>query len=88
MALDTDSDLPAVTAAVTAPLNALQGLVDEVVTIAREESLPPVVKAPLERLGGALQPLLAAGKIVETIARHRLVRQRPRPDRAVGAGPL
>jgi hypothetical protein len=67
MALDTDSDLPAVTAAVTAPMNALQGLVDEVVTIAREESLPPVVKAPLERLGGALQPLLAAGKIVETI---------------------
>ena len=67
MALDTDSDLPAVTAAVAAPLTALQGLVDEVVTIAREESLPPVVKAPLERLGGALQPLLAAGKIVETI---------------------
>jgi hypothetical protein len=68
MALDTDSDLPAVTAAVTAPLNALQGLVDEVLAITREESLPPVVKAPLERLGGALQPLLAAGKILQTIA--------------------
>ena len=34
MALDTDSDVAAVTAAVTAPLQALRALVDEVVAVA------------------------------------------------------
>jgi hypothetical protein len=67
LALDTPSDIPAVTAAVGDLLDELRDLVDEILAIVAELPLPPLVKAQLERLAGATAPLLAAGKVVDTI---------------------
>ncbi len=67
LALDTPSDLPAVTAAVGDLLDDLRDLVDEVLAIVSELPLPPLVKAQLERLGGATAPLLAADAVLDTI---------------------
>jgi len=68
MALDTPSDLPAVTAAVSGLLTAIAGLVTSLQTTVRTLPLPPEAKAELERLVGALAPLLDAAEIAETIA--------------------
>jgi hypothetical protein len=67
LALDTPSDLPAVTAAVSDILDDLAGFVDDLQSIALTLPLPPTAKAELERLTGALQPLLAAAEIAGTI---------------------
>jgi hypothetical protein len=68
MALDEPSDLAAVTAAVSGIMNALGGFVTQLKTTIATLPMPPVVKAELERLVGALDPLLDAAKVVDTIA--------------------
>jgi hypothetical protein len=68
MALDEPSDLVAVTAAVSGVMNALGGFVTQLKSTLATLPLPPLVKAELERLVGALDPLLDAAEVVETIA--------------------
>ena len=67
LALDTPSDIPAVTVAVGDLLDDLRDLVEEILAIVAELPLPPLVKAQLERLAGATAPLLAASEVVATI---------------------
>lgn len=67
MALDSVSDLPTVKAAVSGILNSIASLVTSLQTTARALPLPPTTKAELERLTGALSPLLDAGEILSTI---------------------
>ncbi len=67
MSLGDPSDLPAVTAAVSGLLDTLAGFVTDLGTTVRTVPLPPAVKAELERLVGALAPVLDAAEIVHTI---------------------
>lgn len=67
LALDTPSSPADVAAAVSAALTALAGLVDDLGATIREQPLPPPVKAELERLVGALDPVLDAAEIAQTI---------------------
>ena len=48
-------------------LGELRDLVDEILAIVAELSLPPLVKAQLERLAGATAPLLAVDAVLDTI---------------------
>ena len=79
MSLGDPSDLPAVTAAVSGLLDTLAGFVTDLATTARTVPLPPAVKAELERLVGALAPVLDAAEIAHTLERGRGLRQRMDP---------
>lgn len=65
--LQTPSSVADVTAAVSAALGALAGFVDTLGGIVREQPLPAPVKAELERLVNALDPVLDAADIASTI---------------------
>ncbi|MGB7981228.1 MAG: hypothetical protein WCF36_10625 [Candidatus Nanopelagicales bacterium] len=67
MALSAPSDLPAVTSAVSGLLGTMAGFVTELGTTVRTVPLPPAVKAELERLVGALGPVLGAAQTLEAI---------------------
>ncbi|MCB0907878.1 MAG: hypothetical protein KDB63_12260 [Nocardioidaceae bacterium] len=68
MALDEPSDLATVTAAVAALLDDLSGFVGSLGTAVADLPMPASVKAPLERLVGALRPVLDAAAVADTIA--------------------
>lgn len=65
--LDNPSSVADVTAAVSDALDKLVGLVDDIGAVVREQPLPAPVKAGLERLVNALDPVLDAAKIVDMI---------------------
>lgn len=65
--LGSPSTLPDVTAAVSGLLNGIAAQVAELRGIVRDEPLPPPVKAEIERTINALEPVLAAASIVDTI---------------------
>ncbi len=67
MSLGDPSDLPAVTAAVSGLLDTLAGFVTDLATTVRTVPLPPAVKAELERLVGALAPVLDAAEVAHTL---------------------
>lgn len=67
LALDVPSSPGDVNTAVSAALAALEGHVDDVGAVIREQPLPPPVKAELERLVTALGPVLDAAEIAQTI---------------------
>jgi hypothetical protein len=67
MGLGDPSDLPAVSAAVSDILDDLAGFVTDLDVVVRTLALPPTAKAELERLVGALSPLLEAAEIAATI---------------------
>ncbi|MEZ5283941.1 MAG: hypothetical protein R2712_03850 [Vicinamibacterales bacterium] len=67
LGLDTPSTLPDVTAAVSGILNAIAAQVTAIQDALRDLPLPPQVKADLERLSGALAPVLQAAEIADTI---------------------
>lgn len=65
--LETPSSVADVTAKVSGALNALAGLVETVGNLVRDQPLPAPVKAELERLVKALEPVLDVADLVETI---------------------
>ncbi|MGH9222305.1 MAG: hypothetical protein ACRD2W_00535 [Acidimicrobiales bacterium] len=67
--LETPSSLADVTAAVSAALGTLAGIVDTLAGIVRNQPLPAPVKAELERLVGTLDPVLDAADLASTIDR-------------------
>ncbi|HVF58332.1 MAG TPA: hypothetical protein VNJ70_00740 [Thermoanaerobaculia bacterium] len=67
LALDTPSTPADVTAAVSAVLDDLADLVNELGAVVREQPLPPPVKAELERLVNGLGPIRDAAAIAQTI---------------------
>lgn len=67
LAIDEPSDLPTVATAVSDLLDDLAGVVSSVKATIASLHLPPSVKAELERLVGALDPLLDAAEVADTI---------------------
>ena len=67
MDLGTPSSVPDVTAAVSGFLNAIAAQVTALRNVVRNQPLPPPVKAEIERLINALEPVLDAGAVVDTI---------------------
>ncbi len=65
--LETPSDLPDVIAAVSDLLDDLAGVVTTLEESVRTLPMPPSAKAELERLVGALSPLLDAAALADTI---------------------
>jgi hypothetical protein len=67
LAAGGESSVADVAARVSAALTALAGHVDAVLAAVREQPLPPPVKAELERLATALDPVLDAGEVARVI---------------------
>ncbi len=67
MALDAPSDLPSVTAAVGGLLGDLSGFVASLDQSVRQLPMPAAAKADLERLTGALGPLLDVAAVADTL---------------------
>jgi hypothetical protein len=67
LGLDEPSDLADVSSAVSGLLGDMGGFVTQLDAAVQQVPMPPSAKAELERLVGALKPLLDAAAIVETI---------------------
>jgi hypothetical protein len=67
LALDEPSEVSDVAAAVSGLLDDLRGFVGQLDEAVRQFPMPPSAKAELERLVGALAPLLELGAVAETI---------------------